>query len=157
MILVRLFSRGGEEMRHKIYNFYLNHIIYINNWDLVDGSAPYLVGPFLWERDRRQLYVFAKSRMLWERRIAIIATLYFIRRNDFTDALKIAAILLQDEEDLIHKAAGWMLREIGKRDLAAEEAFLKQHHRKMPRTMLRYAIERFPEPLRRQYLLAGRK
>jgi len=153
MILVRQFERGSERMREQIYNFYLAQTRFINNWDLVDGSAPYIAGPFLWERDRKPLYVLARSASLWEKRIAILATFYFIRRNDFADALKISKLLLADEHDLIHKAVGWMLREIGKRDTAAAESFLKAHYRKMPRTMLRYAIERFPEARRRKYVL----
>jgi 3-methyladenine DNA glycosylase AlkD len=153
MILVRRFSRADDELRQQIYEFYLAHLTFINNWDLVDGSAPYIVGAFLWERDRRQLYAFAKSTSLWERRIAILSTLHFIRQSDFRDALGIAELLIADEHDLIHKAVGWMLREIGRRDLEAERAFLKTHYRKMPRTMLRYAIERFPEAQRRRYLL----
>jgi len=153
MILVRQFDRGSDELREKIYRFYFAQMRFINNWDLVDGSAPYIVGPHLWTRNKAQLYVLARSTSLWERRIAIIATQYFIRQNDFADALKISKILLADNHDLIHKAVGWMLREIGKRDLAAEESFLKVHYRKMPRTMLRYAIERFPEAKRRRYLL----
>jgi 3-methyladenine DNA glycosylase AlkD len=154
MILVRQFARGDEELRERVYNFYLAQTRYINNWDLVDGSAPYIVGPFLWKRDRRRLYVLARSTSLWEKRIAILATSYFIRQNDFADALKISEILLADKHDLIHKAVGWMLREIGKRDATAEESFLKKHYRGMPRTMLRYAIEKFPESKRRRYLLA---
>ena len=152
MILVRQFSRADERLREQIYDFYLQHIRFINNWDLVDGSAPYIVGPYLFSRSRRQLHAFAKSNSVWERRIAIIATFYFIRRNDFADALEIAARLLSDDHDLIHKAVGWMLREIGKRDKAAEESFLKEHYRRMPRTTLRYAIERFPEAERQRYL-----
>ena len=152
MILVRQFDRGDSELRQKIYDFYLAHTRFINNWDLVDGSAPYIVGPFLWERDRKPLYILAGSDSLWERRIAILATFYFIRRNDFADALKICAALIKDKHDLIHKAVGWMLREIGKRNQAAEERFLKKHCRTMPRTALRYAIERFPEKQRRKYL-----
>jgi 3-methyladenine DNA glycosylase AlkD len=152
MILVRQFGRADSKLRQEIYDFYLAHTPFINNWDLVDGSAPYIVGPFLWERDRRQLYRFAKSDSLWERRIAILSTFYFIRQNDFTDALSISELLINDEHDLIHKAVGWMLREIGKRDQAAEELFLRKHCQTMPRTALRYAIERFPEPLRRKYL-----
>jgi len=152
MILVRWFARADEELRRRIYEFYLANLVSINNWDLVDGSAPYIVGPYLWERDRSQLYVFATSSSVWERRIAIVSTLYFIRRNDFADAFGIAELLLRDPHDLIHKAVGWMLREIGKRDLRAEQSFLNRHCRTMPRTMLRYAIERFPEPERRRYL-----
>jgi len=153
MILVRQFARADENVRERIYDFYVAHTSFINNWDLVDGSAPYIIGPFLWKRDRSPLYVLAKSTSLWERRIAILSTFYFIRQNDFGDALKISELLLADEHDLIHKAVGWMLREIGKRDRAVEESFLKTRCRTMPRTMLRYAIERFPEPHRRRYLL----
>jgi len=153
MILVRQFARADENVRERIYDFYVAHTSFINNWDLVDGSAPYIVGPFLWKRDRSPLYVLAKSTSLWERRIAVLSTFYFIRQNDFVDALKISELLLADEHDLIHKAVGWMLREIGKRDRAVEESFLKTRCRTMPRTMLRYAIERFPEPHRRRYLL----
>jgi 3-methyladenine DNA glycosylase AlkD len=153
MILVRQFARADENVRERIYDFYVAHTLFINNWDLVDGSAPYIVGPFLWKRDRSPLYVLAKSTSLWERRIAILSTFYFIRQNDFLDALKISELLLADEHDLIHKAVGWMLREIGKRDRAVEESFLKTRCRTMPRTMLRYAIERFPESHRQRYLL----
>ena len=153
MILVRQFSRGDEKTRKQIYDVYLAHTRFINNWDLVDGSAPYIIGPFLWERERTQLYTWAKSSSLWERRIAIISTFYFIRQNDFSDALRISEVLITDKQDLIHKAVGWMLREIGKRNTAVEESFLKVHYRDMPRTMLRYSIERFPEKRRREYLL----
>jgi 3-methyladenine DNA glycosylase AlkD len=153
MILVRQFARADMRLREQIYDCYLAQTRYINNWDLVDGSAPYIVGPFLWSRDRSQLYVLAKSNSLWERRIAILSTLYFIRQNDFADALKISALLLSDKHDLIHKAVGWMLREIGKRDVKVEKSFLKSHYLKMPRMMLRYAIERFPDSQRRKYLL----
>jgi 3-methyladenine DNA glycosylase AlkD len=124
----------------------------VNNWDLVDLSAPNIVGNHLLNRNRRTLYALAKSRNLWKRRIAILATFSFIKRNDYADALKIAGLLLHDDHDLIHKAAGWMLREVGKRSLAAEETFLKRHYKNMPRTMLRYAIERFPEGKRKKYL-----
>jgi len=153
MILVRQFTRADEAVRARIFSFYLSHRKFINNWDLVDGSAPYIVGPQLLSGDRRQLYALARSSSLWERRIAIVSTLYFIRQRDFDDALKISKLLLKDEHDLIHKAVGWMLREVGKRNLAVEEAFLKAHYRTMPRTMLRYAIERFPESRRKKYLL----
>ncbi len=115
-------------------------------------TAEHLVGAHLFEKSRRPLYRLAKSKSLWERRIAILSTFYFIRRNDFDDTLAIADILLNDTEDLMHKAVGWMLREVGNRDLATEEAFLLPRYKQMPRTMLRYAIERFPEPKRLAYL-----
>ena len=153
MILVRRFARENDQGRRQIYKFYLAHSRLINNWDLVDGSAPYIVGAFLWSRNRKPLYVLAKSPSLWERRIAVLSTFHFIRQNDFADALRISELLLRDEHDLIHKAVGWMLREIGKRDRTIGETFLKMHYREMPRTMLRYAIERFPESRRRKYLL----
>jgi 3-methyladenine DNA glycosylase AlkD len=153
MILVEQFTRADENVREKIHKFYLAHMRFVNNWDLVDGSAPYIVGPFLWKRDRKLLYALARSTSLWERRIAILATYFFIRQNEFADTLKISELLLGDDHDLIHKAIGWMLREIGKRDLEAEESFLRKHHQQMPRTSLRYAIERFPENKRKKYLL----
>jgi 3-methyladenine DNA glycosylase AlkD len=153
MILVRQFSRGDDRVRQRIYRFYLAYKQHINNWDLVDGSAPYIVGVFLSDRGREPLFALAKSASLWDRRIAMLSTFHFIRQNDFGDALKIAKLLLNDDHDLIHKAVGWMLREIGNRDREVEERFLKSHYHRMPRTMLRYAIERFPETLRRQYLL----
>jgi len=155
MILARRFARENEQGRRQIYNLYLAHVRFINNWDLVDGSAPYIVGAFLSSRSRRPLYVLAKSTSLWKRRIAILATFHFIRQNDFTDALRISELLLRDEHDLIHKAVGWMLREIWKRHPTTGEAFLKKHHRTMPRTMLRYAIERLPESRRKKYLLGN--
>jgi 3-methyladenine DNA glycosylase AlkD len=152
LILVRAFARGDDAVRGAIYDLYRANTARVNNWDLVDASAEYIVGGYLADRDRQPLYELAHSTSVWERRIAIVATFDFIRRGDFTDTLKIALMLLADREDLIHKAAGWMLREVGKRDLAAAEAFLKEHYRRMPRTMLRYAIERFDEPRRQQYL-----
>jgi 3-methyladenine DNA glycosylase AlkD len=151
-ILVQAFARAGEAGRKAIYNIYLQQTEFINSWDLVDASAAQIVGGYLCERSRKPLYALAKSASLWERRIAIIATFYFIRRNDFADTLKISKNLLADKEDLIHKAAGWMLREVGKRNLEVEEEFLIEHYEKMPRTMLRYAIEKFPEARRQMYL-----
>jgi 3-methyladenine DNA glycosylase AlkD len=118
----------------------------------VDLSAPKIVGSYLMDKSRESLYALAKSRNLWKRRIAILSTFHFIRQNDFQDTLNISTILLDDDHDLIHKAVGWMLREVGKRNLSVEEKFLLQHHKKMPRTMLRYAIERFPEAKRQRYL-----
>jgi 3-methyladenine DNA glycosylase AlkD len=128
---------------------------YINNWDLVDISAPNIVGAFLLERSRMPLYQLAKSKSLWERRISILATFYFIKNNQFADAVRIAGFLLQDKEDLIHKAAGWMLREIGKRDIECAESFLQKHCQIIPRTMLRYAIERFAPSKKRKYMTGG--
>jgi 3-methyladenine DNA glycosylase AlkD len=146
------FKRGDDKRKEGIYDLFMNSTTNINNWDLVDSSAPYIAGVWLYGRDRTPLYKFAVSNNLWERRIAIIATQYFIRRNDFTDTLGIAEILLEDREDLIHKAVGWMLREAGNKDMETEEKFLKKHYKRMPRTMLRYAIEKFPEEKRQMYL-----
>ena len=119
----------------------------------MDASAPYIVGPYLLERDKTILYKLASSKRMWDRRIAIVTTWWFIRNNHITDTLKIAKILLKDDEDLIHKATGWMLREMGKRNLVALKKFLASYHKVMPRTMLRYAIEKFPEKERKRYLL----
>ena len=152
LLLVIKFTKGNEEERTSIYNLYLNNTKYINNWDLVDSSAYQIVGAYLENRDKCPLYELSKSDSLWERRIAIISTLHFIKKHQFDEALAISKQLIGDEEDLIHKAVGWMLREIGKRDLAIEEAFLRSHYKKMPRTMLRYAIEKFPEQERKKYL-----
>ena len=152
ILFVNTFAKSDETIQKKIYNLYVANTRYINNWDLVDISAPNIVGAFLMERSRKPLYQLAKSKSLWERRMATLATFYFIKNNQFADALKIARILLQDKEDLIHKAAGWMLREIGKRDIACAESFLQKHCQVMPRTMLRYAIERFTPSKRRKYM-----
>lgn len=151
-LLIDAFSRGDEAVKKNVYSLYMANTRFINNWDLVDLSAHHIVGARLRERSRAPLLKLARSKDLWERRIAILATFHYINRNDFDDALRIAEILRDDDEDLIHKAVGWMLREVGKRDQRVEEAFLKEHYRGMPRTMLRYAIERFPERKRRQYL-----
>lgn len=148
LILVDKYRSDPEGM----VRFYLDNLAHVNNWDLVDLTAPKILGAFLQCRDRSLLYRLARSGNLWERRVAIITTQAFIKEGDFDDTIKIAGILLGDENDLIHKAVGWMLREVGKNDMAAEEAFLKKHYREMPRTMLRYAIERFPERKRRAYL-----
>ena len=152
LLLMNFYQRGGAADKQAAYDLYLTHTAHINNWDLVDVSAPHIVGDFLADKSRQVLYALVASESLWERRIAIISTLHFIRRNEFADTLCLAEHLQGDTHDLIHKAVGWMLREVGKRDLAAEEVFLQQHCRTMPRTMLRYAIERFPEARRRQYL-----
>jgi len=148
LALVRCFEKGDQACREQIYTFYLSNSGRINNWDLVDISAPRIVGGFLLERDGGPLDLLAQSGSLWERRIAIMATFAFIRRNRFEDTLAIARLLLHDREDLIHKAVGWMLREVGKRAPEVEEGFLREHCRVIPRTMLRYAIEKFPEEKR---------
>ena len=152
LILVSLFNTGTQKERHAVYKAYLENTCFINNWDLVDCSAQHIVGAYLLTRKRNPIYRLARSKMLWERRIAIMATFYFIKRNDFDDTLNIAERLKHDPEDLIHKAVGWMLREIGNRNQTIEENFLKIHYQNMPRTMLRYAIEKFPEPHRQKYL-----
>jgi 3-methyladenine DNA glycosylase AlkD len=155
ILLVNTFAQGDETIQKKIYDLYVANTNYINNWDLVDLSAPNIVGAFLMERSRKPLYQLTKSKSLWERRIAVLATFYFIKNDQFDDSLKIAGILLQDKEDLIHKASGWMLREIGKRDMECAESFLQKHCRTMPRTMLRYAIERFTPSKRSKYMAGG--
>jgi 3-methyladenine DNA glycosylase AlkD len=154
----RYSSASSSREKEEIVKFYLDHIKRVNNWDLVDLSAPNILGAHLVDRDgrRRLLYRLAGSENVWERRIAIVATHHFIRNGDFSDTLKIAEMLLQDRHDLIHKAVGWMLREVGKRDAAAEKEFLEKHCSVMPRTMLRYAIERLSERKRRRYMISDR-
>jgi 3-methyladenine DNA glycosylase AlkD len=152
ILLVNIFNRAGDEVRKAIYKLYLANTKYVNNWDLVDSSAEHIVGAYLRWRDRQPIYELAVSDNLWERRIAIMSTFHFIKHNEFEDTLRIAEILLADREDLIHKAVGWMLREIGKRDVEVEKKFLKKHYKKMPRTMLRYAIEKFPMSQRQRFL-----
>ena len=152
LVLVGRYSRANDGEKKRIFDFYLRHTKHVNNWDLVDLSAPHIVGDFLAERDRTLLYDLAKSKSLWERRIAVIATFHFIRRGDFSHTLEISRMLVSDKEELIHKAVGWMLREVGKKNPRAEETFLRKHYRVMPRTMLRYAIEKFPEAKRQRYL-----
>jgi len=152
-ILVSRYKKSKQETEKKeLVDFYLKNRNYVNNWDLVDCSAPYITGNYFFEKDKTLLYGFAKSKNLWEKRIAVISTFWFIKNNSFNDSLKIAEILLNDKHDLIHKAVGWMLREIGNRDRNVEKKFLDKHVTKMPRTMLRYAIEKFPEKERLYYL-----
>jgi len=151
-ILIDTYDKGNEKEKDDIFSFYLKNIKGINNWDLVDLSAPKIVGNYLLDKDQSLLEKFANSNNLWERRIAILSTQEFIRNGSFDRTLKIAQTLLNDKHDLIHKAVGWMLREIGKRDLKTEEKFLKVYYKRMPRTMLRYAIEKFPEAKRKKYL-----
>ena len=152
LILVRRFESGDESTRAEVYRLYLDHTRYINNWDLVDCSAHKIVGAWLLNRSRRPLTKLARSRDLWQRRIAIIATGWFIRHGDLDDTFRLAALLLNDPEDLMHKATGWMLREAGKRDVQRLKSFLRTHYPHMPRTMLRYAIEKFPPAGRQRYL-----
>jgi 3-methyladenine DNA glycosylase AlkD len=152
LILVHAYRQGDDTAKKKIYNLYLENTYFINNWDLVDISAENVVGVHVFGNSTRILHELARSTSLWERRIAIMATFHFIKKGQFDETISIIKLLLKDREDLIHKAAGWMLREIGKRNIQAEKAFLKEHYHIMPRTMLRYAIERFPEEERRNYL-----
>jgi 3-methyladenine DNA glycosylase AlkD len=155
-ILTYQFEKGDEKAKKDIYMFYLKNRKHINNWDLVDASSYKIVGQYLLNRDRDMLYKLAKSDLIWDRRIAIVSTLAFIRQSDLKDAFKLSEMLLGDNEDLIHKASGWMLREAGKKDTKALEKFLGKHHNKMPRTMLRYAIEILPEK-KRQMFLKGKR
>jgi len=151
-ILIDKYKKANEHEKENIFNLYLENTKHINNWDLVDSSAHYIIGDFLFEKDKKVLYELANSKNLWEKRIAIISTFHFIKKEEFEDALAISEILLEDKHDLIHKAVGWMLREIRNRDLETQEKFLKFHYKKMPRTMLRYAIEKFEEEKRKSYL-----
>lgn len=153
LILIHQFEKASSvQDQENIIAFYLRNIDTVNNWDLVDLSAPKLLGPYLTDKDKKLLYDFSYSNTLWKQRIAILTTFHFIRLNQFDDTLKIAAILLNHPHDLIHKAVGWMLREIGNRDFETEFKFLKVHYKSMPRTMLRYAIEKFDTKLRDQFL-----
>lgn len=151
-ILVLMFQHGSEEERKKIFDFYMENIRYINNWDLVDVSAPYIVGPVAFENES-VLFSLAESGRLWEERVSVVATLYFIKQNRFDVTLSLGEYFLTHRHDLMHKAVGWMLREVGKRDEKVLCDFLDKHINQMPRTMLRYSIERFPEDKRRRYLL----
>ena len=151
LILVHNFKRNPKEQK-QIYNFYLKNTKYINNWDLVDLSSHEIVGGYLLERPKDILINLAKNKSIWDKRIAIISTFEFIRNKQFEASLRIAEMLITEKEDLIQKAVGWMLREIGKRDLKTEEDFLKNHYKKMGRTALRYSVEKFPEKIRQKYL-----
>jgi len=152
MLVARYGAAQSASEQRLVYRTYLNHTRFINNWDLVDTSAPQIVGAYLFTRNRRPLYRLAVSQSLWERRIAMLATFFFIRKEEFDDTLAIARLLLNDPQDLMHKAVGWMLREVGKRDRKVAESFLLRHYQTMPRTMLRYAIEKFPPAERKAYL-----
>lgn len=152
LILSYKYPKADNKEKEKIYNFYIKNTKYINNWDLVDVTCYGIIGDYLLDKKRDILYTFAKSNDLWKKRIAIISTYAFLREKQFEDTLKISKILLKDKHDLIHKAVGWMLREVGNRDLKTEEKFLKKCYLQMPRTMLRYAIEKFEEKKRQAYL-----
>lgn len=151
-ILVYKYTKADEKGRKEIADFYLKNTKKVNNWDLVDSSAGYILGEYLADKDKSILYKLARSENLWEKRIAIIATQGFIRRFQFEDTLKIAEMLINDKHDLIHKAVGWMLREVGNRDINTLYKFLDKHYQKMPRTMLRYAIEKFEKPKKEFYM-----
>ncbi|NQV08229.1 DNA alkylation repair protein [Candidatus Woesearchaeota archaeon] len=152
LILVHNFENGDNKEKRKIVDFYLANTKYVNNWDLVDLTAHKILGAYYFDKNRSILYKLAKSKDLWEKRISVVSTFWFIRYNDFKDSLKLAEIHLNDDHDLMHKAVGWMLREIGKKDQKTEEKFLKKYHKTMPRTMLRYSIERFSENKRKFYM-----
>lgn len=156
LILVDQYQRGDADTRTEIFDYYCSNFSHINNWDLVDLSADKIVGAHLFKAKKALLWKLAESENLWERRIAIVATFYFIKNDSFAPTVRIARMLLSDPEDLIHKAVGWMLREVGKRNLKELERFLDRYGKQMPRTMLRYAIERFPETRRKQYLESTR-
>ena len=158
LILVSKYQKADRKEQKTLFDFYLSHTKYINNWDLVDLSAPSIIGRFIFNTGKSYpvrvsiLFKLAESENIWERRIAILATYYFIKNNRFDEILAISKSMLEDNHDLIHKAAGWMLREVGKKDIKVLEEFLRKNYKDMPRTMLRYAIERFPEDLRQAYL-----
>jgi len=153
-ILVYRYEKAEEKERQKIYNFYIRNLRYINSWDLIDATAPKIVGAYLFENQKKKgiLLALAQSQNVWKRRVAALAAFTFIKNDQYSEFLKIAAFLVNDEHDLIHKAVGWMLREIGKKNQRVEEKFLKKHYKAMPRTMLRYAIEKFPEKKRKRYM-----
>jgi len=152
IILTYKYNKATEEEKEKIFRFYMANLKYVNNWDLVDVTCPRIVGRHLFGRGEELLVELAKTNNLWKKRISIISTMHFIDNGNFDTALRISEILLHDNHDLIHKAVGWMLREIGKRNFHTELGFLEKHYKKMPRTMLRYSIEKFPESLRQQFL-----
>jgi 3-methyladenine DNA glycosylase AlkD len=152
LILIDKYSKGNDTVKKKIYELYIQNTKFINSWDLVDSSAHHIIGDFLLNKSKAPIYRLATSKSLWERRIAILSTFRFIKQGNYSETLKISKILLTDEQNLIHKAVGWMLREIGKRHISTEETFLKKYYKQMPRTMLRYAIEKFSESKRQKYL-----
>ncbi|WP_235893448.1 DNA alkylation repair protein [Litoribacter populi] len=152
-MLVNKFEKAQtSEDKKNLVDFYLRHLSFVNNWDLVDSSAPKILGAYLFDKEKDVLYEFARSGELWKQRVAIISTMYFIKKGHYSDTLQIAGILLNHPHDLIHKAVGWMLREVGRKDFETEYDFLKEHYRQMPRTMLRYAIEKFESDTRDRFL-----
>lgn len=155
-IMADKFQLGNEKEKESIFKTYFKNTKYINNWDLVDLSVDKIIGSYLFNRPKNILYKLAKSKNIWERRMAIIATFNFIKKNKISETLKIAQILLEDKHDLIHKAVGWMLREVGKKDIKAEEDFINKHYKRMSRITIRYAIEKFSEKKRKHYLMLGK-
>lgn len=153
-VLCLRYRKAHETEKKEIFDFYLKNRHYIRDWDGVDDSAPYIVGHYLLDKEKELLYALALSTSIWDRRIAIVSTWWFIRHHHFGDTLHLAEVLLQDKEDLIHKGVGWMLREVGKKDMTSLTHFLDKHCLSMPRTMLRYAIEKFPPETRKKYLAA---
>lgn len=152
ILLVNQYTKTKDEAtKEKLYKCYIDHFKYLNNWDLVDVTCSKIIGPHL-QSNRKQLYVWAKSKNLWIKRVSIISTFHYIRQADLEDAYKLSKIHLNDEHDLMHKAVGWVLREAGKRDMKRLEKFIIDNYKKMPRTMLRYAIEKFPEAKRKKIL-----
>lgn len=154
LVMVHQFEKGDEATQKAVYDCFMEHRDRVNNWNLVDSSAPFISGPYLLHRSRKILYTLAKSPLLWDRRIAVLSTFAMIRAGEFADTLKLCETLMGDREDLMHKACGWMLREMGSRDIRVLQAFVREHQLAMPRTMLRYAIEKFP-PEQRKAVLAG--
>jgi 3-methyladenine DNA glycosylase AlkD len=152
MSAARILVNNYKKDKENTFRFYVKNAKKFNNWDLVDVSCHKIVGDFLLDKDRKVLYKLANSKNLWKKRIAIVSTYAFIRENDFDDTLKISEILLGDSHDLIHKAVGWMLREVGKKDENVLKDFLKKNYSDIPRTTLRYAIEKLPEDERKKYL-----
>jgi 3-methyladenine DNA glycosylase AlkD len=157
IILTKKYEKATLQDQEQVYQFYQDHLNHVNNWNLVDTSAHLIIGEHLWDKDRSSLLDLAVSQNLWHRRIAIVSTWYFIRKNDLDWTFKIADILLHDPHDLIHKAVGWMLREAGKKNQESLIQFLEKNATKMPRTMLRYAIEKFSQEERRDYLMKGKQ
>lgn len=152
LFLIKIYQRGSADQKTEVFNFYIKNIDKVNNWDLVDLSAPKILGNYLLDKSSEILYQLASSSNFWRRRIAIVSTLEFIRNNKFENTLNLSKILLTDSEDLIHKAVGWMLREVGKKNLSVLLSFLDQNHKQMPRIMLRYAIEKLSSDLKNKYL-----